>query len=121
MAVRTRSTKSRRARGASAGPRIWVRKIRSWGELVDVIGDGESFRKARARHREAAPRGDGRALLDELTQATLFPGIDGLARSMAYEFEYSWEVDPTTGKPRQSLTNPQAQTRELRRKLARRE
>ncbi|MGE4183288.1 MAG: FRG domain-containing protein, partial [Limisphaerales bacterium] len=27
-----------------------------------------------------------------ITQATLFPGLDGMARSMAYEFEYSWEV-----------------------------
>ena len=31
-----------------------------------------------------------------ITQATLFPGLDGLARSMAYEFEYSWEVDLAT-------------------------
>src|SRR5688572_9951436 len=31
-----------------------------------------------------------------ITEATLFPGLDGLARSMAYEFEYSWEVDLST-------------------------
>jgi hypothetical protein len=31
-----------------------------------------------------------------ITQATLFPGLDGLARSMAYEFEYSSEVDVRT-------------------------
>jgi hypothetical protein len=41
-----------------------------------------------------------------ITQATLFPGLDGLARSMAYEFEYSWEVDLSTNKPRRSLMNP---------------
>lgn len=40
-----------------------------------------------------------------ITQATLFPGLDGLARSMAYEFEYSWEVDLSTNKPRRTLTN----------------
>lgn len=41
-----------------------------------------------------------------ITQATLFPGLDGLARSMAYEFEYSWEVDLATNAIRDSLKNP---------------
>ena len=41
-----------------------------------------------------------------ITQATLFPGLDGLARSMAYEFEYSWQVDLSTNKPLESLNNP---------------
>lgn len=41
-----------------------------------------------------------------ITQATLFPGLDGLARSMAYEFEYSWEVDLATNATRQSLLDP---------------
>jgi hypothetical protein len=41
-----------------------------------------------------------------ITQATLFPGLDGLARSMAYEFEYSWQVDPTTNTPLESLVDP---------------
>jgi hypothetical protein len=41
-----------------------------------------------------------------ITQATLFPGLDGLARSMAYEFEYSWEIDVTTNKLADSLRNP---------------
>jgi hypothetical protein len=34
-----------------------------------------------------------------VTAATLYPGLDGLARSLAYEFEYSWEIDPETGEP----------------------
>ena len=38
-----------------------------------------------------------------ITQATLFPGLDGLARSMYYEFEYSWEVDLKTNKLQQPL------------------
>jgi hypothetical protein len=38
-----------------------------------------------------------------ITQSTLFPGLDGLARSMAYEFEYSWEVDLKTNELRESL------------------
>lgn len=41
-----------------------------------------------------------------VTQATLFPGLDGLARSMAYEFEYSWEVDLTTNETRECLRDP---------------
>jgi FRG domain len=42
-----------------------------------------------------------------ITQATLFPGLDGLARSMAYEFEYSWQADLATGEPLTSVTDPQ--------------
>ena len=33
-----------------------------------------------------------------LTYATLFPDLDGLARSMAYELEFHWAFDPRTGK-----------------------
>ena len=40
-----------------------------------------------------------------ITQSTLFPGLDGLARSMAYEFEYSWEVDLKTNEWRDTLTD----------------
>jgi len=29
-----------------------------------------------------------------INNATLFPGIDGLARSLAYELEFEWRVDP---------------------------
>jgi hypothetical protein len=31
-----------------------------------------------------------------LTNATLFPDLDGLARSMAYEFEFHWAYNPKT-------------------------
>jgi FRG domain len=41
-----------------------------------------------------------------ITQATLFPGLDGLARSMAYEFEYSWSIDPTTNKELEAIRRP---------------
>jgi hypothetical protein len=41
-----------------------------------------------------------------ITQATLFPGLEGLARSMAYEFEYSWQVDLTTNATLESLQDP---------------
>jgi hypothetical protein len=35
-----------------------------------------------------------------ITYYTLFPGLDGLARSMGYESEYSWEYNPRTMKRR---------------------
>lgn len=55
-------------------------------------------------------RGDAMASLYSMniTHATLFPGLDGLARSMSYEFEYSWQVDPTTNLPREAIKNPAA-------------
>lgn len=31
-----------------------------------------------------------------ITNATLFPDIDGLARSMAYELEFHWAYNPRT-------------------------
>jgi hypothetical protein len=35
-----------------------------------------------------------------ITQSTLFPDLDGLARSLAYELEYHWAYDPLTMEPR---------------------
>jgi hypothetical protein len=34
-----------------------------------------------------------------LTYATLFPDLDGLARSLGYELEYHWAYDPRTMEP----------------------
>lgn len=34
-----------------------------------------------------------------ITYATLFPDLDGLARSMAYELEFHWAYNPRTMKP----------------------
>ncbi len=33
-----------------------------------------------------------------ITNATLFPGLDGMARSLAYELEFHWSYDPKTMK-----------------------
>jgi len=35
-----------------------------------------------------------------ITQSTLFPDLDGLARSLAYELEFHWAYDPRTMKGR---------------------
>lgn len=34
-----------------------------------------------------------------ITQSTLFPDLDGLARSLAYELEFHWAYDPRTMRP----------------------
>lgn len=41
-----------------------------------------------------------------ITQATLSPGLDGLARSMAYEFEYSWSIDLTINEELDAMRDP---------------
>ncbi len=43
-----------------------------------------------------------------VTNATLFPGLDGLAKSMAYELEYHWETDPYTNERLSSFDDPRA-------------
>ncbi len=41
-----------------------------------------------------------------ITHATLFPDLDGLARSMAYELEFHWAFDPYTGDPIPGFDEP---------------
>jgi hypothetical protein len=33
-----------------------------------------------------------------ISEATLFPGLDGLSRSLAFELEAHWAFDPLTGE-----------------------
>jgi hypothetical protein len=42
-----------------------------------------------------------------ITHATLFPDLDGLARSMAYELEFHWAYDPATLRPNRGYPPPQ--------------
>jgi hypothetical protein len=37
-----------------------------------------------------------------ITYATLFPDLDGLARSLGYELEFHWSYNPRTMEPYQS-------------------
>jgi hypothetical protein len=37
-----------------------------------------------------------------ITWATLFPDLDGLARSLRYELEFHWSYDPRTMEPYQT-------------------
>ncbi len=41
-----------------------------------------------------------------ITNASLFPDLDGLARSLAFELEYHWGFDPETMAPRQGFPKP---------------
>jgi hypothetical protein len=41
-----------------------------------------------------------------ITQATLFPDLQGLARSMAYELEFHWGFDPRTMEPYPGFPSP---------------
>jgi len=38
-----------------------------------------------------------------MSNATLFPGLDGLARSLAYELEFHWAFDPVTMEKRKGF------------------
>jgi hypothetical protein len=64
--------------------------------VEDILSDGESimakFVMAHAV-RETAMRELYRM---NITFATLFPDLDGLARSMAYELEFHWAYNPRT-------------------------
>ncbi len=41
-----------------------------------------------------------------ITNATLFPDLDGLAKSMAYELEFHWAFDPRTMSPHPDFPAP---------------
>jgi hypothetical protein len=76
-------------------------------EVLDRYPGGDTLLVQFVFDTEKA-RGDAMAALYSMniTQATLFPDLDGLARSMAYEFEYSWEVDLATNAPHPTLREP---------------
>jgi hypothetical protein len=81
------------------------------GKTVDDIiagypGDGELLVKFILKTTTLRAEAMAALYSMNITQATLFPGLDGLARSMAYEFEYSWQVDLATNRTLESLANP---------------
>ena len=43
-----------------------------------------------------------------VTNATLFPRLDGLAKSMTYELEYHWEIDLYTNEKLATFDDPRA-------------
>ena len=47
-----------------------------------------------------------------ISNATLFPGLDGLARSLAYELETHWAFDPITMKRRPGFVTSERHTSE---------
>ena len=43
--------------------------------------------------------------LMNINSASLFPGLDGLARSLAYELEHHWAFDPKTTRKRKGFSS----------------
>src|SRR5262249_39158776 len=41
-----------------------------------------------------------------ITNASLFPDLDGLAKSLAYELEYHWGFDTRTMEPKRGFPRP---------------
>lgn len=81
------------------------------GATVDDIlagypGSGELLIKLVLHTRNLRAHAMAALYSMNITNATLFPGLDGLARSMAYEFEYSWQIDVTTNEIVPSLEDP---------------
>lgn len=63
---------------------------------IEELAPGDATRKftlvTRALRKEAM-----RELYNmNINNSTLFPGLDGLARSMSYELEFHWAYDPVT-------------------------
>jgi hypothetical protein len=40
-----------------------------------------------------------------INSASLFPGLDGLARSLAYELEHHWAFDPKTTRKHKGFSS----------------
>ena len=70
-------------------------------QVLAGYGPGADSLQVKFEIDTAAVRAEGmRALYAmNITQATLFPDLDGLARSLAYELEFHWAFDPRTMEP----------------------
>jgi hypothetical protein len=76
-----------------------------------ILGDYRGSRSllAKIELNASAMRAEAmRALYGmNITHATLFPDLDGLARSMAYELEFHWAYNPVTLRPNRGYPPPQ--------------
>jgi hypothetical protein len=78
--------------GTFAVPSVLSRTI---GDIVaDIDRDGDTLVKFVLPASRVRDRGMRELYTMNITQATLFPGLDGLARSLAYELEFHWAYDP---------------------------
>lgn len=73
---------------------------RSLDEILTVRPDADRIIVKMVLRTSLLRRDAMRSLYDmNITNATLFPDLDGLARSLAYELEFHWAFDPYTMKP----------------------
>jgi len=78
--------------------------------LEDLISEREDLRRSIVKFvlpADKVRREGMRELYNvNITNATLFPDLEGLARSMAYEVEFHWAFDPYTNKPMPGFLEP---------------
>ncbi len=79
--------------GTFAIPSVLDRDVASL--IVDTAGPDALVQLVLA-HDRVRDQGLRELYAMNITQATLFPDLDGLARSMAYELEFHWAFDPHT-------------------------
>lgn len=77
---------------AQSGTFAWARDITR--PLEEILGQG-LVAKLVFRGIDVRRQGLAELYRMNITHATLFPDLDGLARSMNYELEFHWAFDPT--------------------------
>jgi len=78
--------------------------------LDDILSDYKNSNRLIAKfifYTDSVRKRAMKELYDSnITEATLFPGIDGMARSLAFELEYHWAYDPITMERIPGFENP---------------
>ena len=64
--------------------------------VEDILSDSENIMAKFAMAHAVRDTGMRELYRMNITYATLFPGLDGLARSMGYELEFHWAYNPHT-------------------------
>jgi hypothetical protein len=74
--------------------------------LLDFHCDGDLIIKIELDTQSLRKEAMRDLYYSNITQATLFPDIDGMARSLAYELEFHWAFDPVSMKVQKGFENP---------------
>lgn len=67
--------------------------------IEDILSDNEHIMAKFVMTQAVRETGMRELYRMNITYATLFPDLDGLARSMAYELEFHWAYNPRTMEP----------------------
>ncbi len=74
--------------------------------ITDNYVDGEKCVKKIILKKEIRDEAMRDLYRSNITEATLFPGIDGMARSLAFDLEIHWAYNPKTMKKLPGFDNP---------------